>query len=151
MTTPDLVAQSIFCEHIRQELQGVVSLIGIMPDNIAISPSTADLPPVEGQVAVIPSLSVYTRVRFPLDRQPRSDIVVQFVSPSGQMIYEAPVERDFILESFSEAQQQGNEYLLVIQQANLANFPVIELGRYVVSVMYDGERFFSGALRISAP
>ncbi len=149
MTTPELVAQSIFCEHLRQELQGVVSLIGIMPDNIAIPPSRALSSPAEPQVAVVPSLSVYTRVRLPLDRQPRSDIAVQFVSPSGQMIYEAPIELDFILRSFSEAQQQGNEYLLVIQQANLANFPVVELGRYVVSVLYGGERYFSGALRIT--
>lgn len=149
MNTPDLVAQSIFCEHIRQEAQGTLSLIGVMPDNININPAIGQAPPTEGQAALVPSLCIYTRIRMPLDREPRGSLSVQFSAPSGEVIFEEAVEKNFIDLSIIEAQGQGNEYVLIIQQASIANFPILQFGRYVVSVNYAGERYFSGALRIS--
>lgn len=150
MNSPDLVSQTVFCEHVRQEAQGLVSLIGIMPDNINILTAAGGQSLPAEQAPAIPSLALYTRIRLPLDRAPRGDVAVQFLSPSGQMILDGAIEKSFIDASIAEARDQGNEYVLIIQQANLANFPVLEIGRYVVLVVYAGETYFSGALRVSS-
>ncbi|QUL38142.1 hypothetical protein [Erythrobacter sp. JK5] len=150
MTSPDIISLSMFCEHARSERGGVASLIGVMPDRInlkAAAPkdkvSDADYKPA------LPNLAVYTRSRIPLDRELRKGVVIQMLSPSGEEVFSHQFDDEFVANSFDAARSDGKEYLILISQFGLQNFPVIDEGPFTVWVEYGGERFFSGRLHIS--
>ncbi|MCR9193983.1 MAG: hypothetical protein NXH88_04575 [Hyphomonas sp.] len=71
------------------------------------------------------------------------------MAPSGQIIFENPIEAEFIEKSSRDARGQSNEYVALLQQAELSNFPILETGRYRAVVEYGGEEYFSGAIRFT--
>ena len=143
---PDIVSQTIFCESVRNEQGGTVSLVGILPDRVDMGMAP---PPVEDEHPhpILPSLYVYSRTRLPLDRPVKGPVTLKFSSPSGQVIVEQTFDEDFVQTSWEEAQASGNEFVLLISQFSTQPFPVLEAGRFKVVIQYDGSDFFSGAIR----
>lgn len=149
MNHPDLVAQTIFCESARVETRGQVTLVGVFPDNVTYNPHPLQAALNGEQRPQIPTLCLYTRIRMPLSLPVLSDVEVLFLSPTGQRIFQAIIEKSFIEKSIDDARVQDNEYVLIMQQAEMIGFPIIESGRYRTIVNYNGKEYFAGAIRFT--
>ncbi len=120
-----------------------MSLVGIYPDNVRVSP------PLDGQAPVLPTLAIYTRVRIDIEATPFTDTEWRLMSPSGQKLVSHLFNAAFIEESAEGVREAGNEYATLVVQTKASPFVINEIGRYVAVVNFEGEDHFAGALRLS--
>ena len=63
---------AFFCEEIREEQNGVFTLIGLLPDKVNVSAMTIDGKGVSGNnTKVLGKLCVFTRINFLPERKPK--------------------------------------------------------------------------------
>lgn len=149
MNHPDLMTQTLFCEYAKTDADGMVSLIGIFPDNVNFTPpSGGGFGDADMQVPAIPNFSMYSRNRLPLDRQIKGPISVKFLSPSGQVLAGHTFETQFVNSSFQKALDQGQEYVTLIAQISFQNLGIAEEGPYTTVIEYGGEAYFSGRINM---
>lgn len=140
MIPQELVAQTLFCEACRNEAGGLVTAIGIYPDNINVE-FAGDGQPILG------ALCLYSRVRLIARTGTFKPISLRFLSPSRQVVFAYTFESDFIEKAAADALEVGNEYFILIAQFEAKPFPILEEGRFTVEVDSDGSSYFGGAVR----
>jgi hypothetical protein len=96
----------LFCEDIREEKSGQISLVGIMPDNANIpAPPT---PTEENKVfqGVLPKLALYVRIHLALEDDP-GPMLISLVLPNGDAIELTTISEDIIETSKKQAVDKG--------------------------------------------
>jgi hypothetical protein len=135
-THPSVIA--FFCEDIRPEQSGTVSLIGIVPDNM-------NVPQVPGAMA---KLAIYIRGSFPASKAPAEFAArlelpwAPHSLPLGQI---APAD---IAKAATGAQKQGNHAVGLIISGFAAPFMVPQVGRIFAVVKIGNQEWRVGSLNI---
>jgi hypothetical protein len=138
-------AIALFCDDIRKEESGQLTLVGVMSDNIRLAPPH-EPSPGEGQTYVrfIPKLGIYLRVNFDVRRDPRP-VVIKVTMPDGEVILEAPID-DATITKAIETRDRGNPVGGIIQHLIMAGVPLKKLGRMTAEITADGQTYLAGFL-----
>lgn len=127
-------AISIFCEDIREEVGGSVSLIGVMPDNVGVA--SAD--------RALPKLMVYTRINLSLDEEIQ-EITCFLRTQDGEEVAHSVFPVEQMKESFEQAKSQGNVFVGFVSRVGAAAFPASP-GRVISITKYRGTEYVAGSL-----
>ena len=126
---------AIFCQHIREEMGGTDTLIGILPDNVQL-PSF----PV-----ALPNLSVYARIHLSPSFTPDS-ISVSLVMPDEKALVVNELKPELILRAVSEANASGAPIAGLIVRVSIAQFVIVAPGRIRAIASINGQDHVCGAL-----
>lgn len=132
----DLTSVGFFCEDIREEKNGMLSLVGIFQDNIN----------VEGG-GFIPKLCVYVRSYFNTEK-PVKAFRIDLVFPDGEAFEIADVEPSKIEEAAAKTKSQENPLTIFVSRAILLGVQVTS-GRHVLKMTVGEESFPIGSLNIN--
>lgn len=138
MNIPAFAAISIFCEDIRDEINDQRTLVGLLPDNIAVSATPG----------MLPKLGLYTRMMIPVEAPCDGGLQVTLKSPSGTVVIEAPVEIDKIAMAQADSKAQGAPVAIILTSMLASPFAITEVGRFVVTARYMNEEYYSGSLMV---
>jgi hypothetical protein len=94
----------LFCEDIREEKNGQVSLVGIMPDNANIPSPPTSPPKNENTIlqGMLPKLALYVRVHLALEDDP-GPMQISLIFPNGEAAVLTTISEDIIETSKKEA------------------------------------------------
>lgn len=136
-------AISIFCQDIRYELNEIVSLMGILPDNVN---AVVDTRP--GHTSFMQKLVIYTRINLRPDEH--VDSLETFLrAGSGDQIGINKVEPEVIETARRQAAEQGSPYAGIIVRLEAGNFPIAP-GRVEAVVRCNGVEHLSGFINLSS-
>jgi hypothetical protein len=127
MTFP-VSAVAMFCSDVRDELQGALTVVGIMPDNIRLP----EIP------AAIPQLTILVRIHLAV-ASGLPDLRVIVRAPDGSIIIQKDVDRPMMEGACRAATLDGNPLFGVNFRLSAAPFPVNQSGRYAVFIVVNGE------------
>jgi hypothetical protein len=132
-------AIGFFCEDIRQETNGVETIIGVMPDNVA----------VEG-AGIMPKLGMYVRIHVTpdIDVQGISASVDFFDGEHRQLI--GAFSRDQIETEKENARNSGSSLIGFIIRGLLTPFPVPHLGPVRLKAKVGEEEIICGGIKFVA-
>jgi len=132
-----LSAMVLFCEDIRQEVSGQVSLVGILPDGL-------HLPGIPG---MIPKLGMYVRAHIPVDLEPTTAYIYVF-GPDTERTLVAQFDPEMIHRAQSEARAMGLPIAGVINLITASPFTVEKEGRLSIEMDWGEERLYLGNISI---
>lgn len=142
-------AMALFCEDIREELNGVFTLVGLLPDNVnvnAVMPGGEDTS--GGEIKVLGKLCVFIRINFAPERRP-NDIKLKLLIGSEEHDI-GRVEKKTIDEAVQKAVERGNQLAGVISRAIFGGFNFERAaGQLKVNAIIDDEVYLAGALTIN--
>src|SRR5204863_1010 len=98
-----LSAIGIFCEDIREEKSGQVTLVGILPDNVVmprIPPEIAEKNP--SARPIIPRIALYVRVHVGAD-EAMQPLRLKLILPNDSEMEIGTIDTDLITKSQNEA------------------------------------------------
>ena len=139
-------AVAYFCEDIRTEEGGRYTLIGIYPDNIAISDPPGPVP--EGQPKGLPKLSVFARINFD-PRQAIGPITSKLINSDGSEMDLGPADPKAIEAAASSAIQNGGPLAGVNVLFQSSPFLITAPGRILFEITIGKEKFIAGGLKVS--
>jgi hypothetical protein len=145
---------TLFCEDVRDEKAGTVSLIGVMSDNINVNTLGAEDRDGDGQVTLkpgsrtLPRLCVYTRVNFDPNDDLKS-ISMKITLPGGEDSFDSAVEPEIIEQSKSQAKEKRNLLAGLISRIELGGTPLAKSGVLLVEVAIDGDTYLAGAMNVN--
>jgi hypothetical protein len=128
-----LHAICLFCEDLREEKSGQITLVGILPDNVNLPPT----PEVkEGLVArpFIPKLALYVRMHIGIEDDPGT-MTLKVVFPNGEETALGDIENDLIVQAKRQATEKGMPIAGLLSYAVLSGFQAVTAG--VVSVVLE--------------
>jgi len=131
-------AIALFCDDIREEKSGVVSAIGILPDNINV----ASVP------FIFPKLVIYARISFETTGEPPRVINLRLVHADNK---EAPLtafDEAIIQRGLRESQEKGAANAGLVATAIMSPFRVRQAGRINVVAKIDDKDIICGTLNI---
>src|SRR5437870_1805794 len=114
-----VTAIALFCEDIRAEVLGTDSLVGVLPDNLAIGPTPGFLP----------KLAIYLRLQI-YDETQVQTIKGKVILPGGQEIELATFEN--IQDTKKKALENGMPYAGLVGKAVMSPVPIEQYGRIEV-------------------
>lgn len=129
-------ALTLFCDDIREETGGSVTIVGVAPDNIG----------VPGVPGMVPKFGIYTRISIPSDQKPPKAMQVLLRDPDGEDMILGVFTSDFLKKTCEEARERGNPIAGFISNAMASPFPVKTAGRFVAIVRVDKEELVSGTV-----
>jgi hypothetical protein len=129
---------ALFCDDIREEKIGTVSVIGIYPDNI-------NVPKVP---LALPKCGIYTRISFPVNNEPPERIALLLVHADGTEVPLTILNTELIKKARSEAQAKGAPKAGLISTALLVPFEIKKEGRINVIAKIDDEDVVCGTLNV---
>ncbi|MBU1210491.1 MAG: hypothetical protein KJ587_04345 [Alphaproteobacteria bacterium] len=134
----DVHAVGLFCEDIREEKSGLVTLVGVLPDNIR----SESLP------GLFPKLGIYVRAHFFSKTRPDS-LEILILAPNGAEVVHVSVEDDALNKAWDEAAIAEDDYVGIISKINVSPFQFNESGTIKLILRVNGEKdFFCGKMRI---
>lgn len=136
--TPQITAVGLFCEDVRVESSGQVSLIGIFLDNLN----------VDQVPGVMPKLSVYARVLLPVG-PPAPKKVELILDAWGQRTVVGSMEQARLQEMFSTAAENATPLGGVVFTAHQTPFVVRETGLVLAIAVVDDREFPCGQIRFN--
>jgi len=125
----------IFCEDIREEVGGTHSIVGVLPDNVAIG----RLP------GMMPKLGVYIRIQIDSDADPKS-LKARMKTPDGATFELA----DFgeLIRGTKEHAEVAKFPISLIAKGALTPLPINKVGRIEAIVEVDGTEYVCGVLNL---
>lgn len=135
---PHFSAVTLFCDSFREEVGGMTSLVGILPDNLAVSSFPITLP----------RLCIYTRMVVPSDEVPTIvDVVLQ--TPDGGEQISTRLEDETLAGALSnqtgDSAPIGHMYVVTAT----APFTMGAVGRLLSIVRVDGTEIIAGSLNFT--
>jgi hypothetical protein len=127
----------LFCDDIRQEKSGQDTIIGVMPDSLAI-------PAAPG---FLPKLCLYIRFRLSAEIKPKI-ITITLASPDSHENYSISIEQETISKAFSESKENGHPFVGLISRTTMSPFPIEIPGRFNIIVNIDDEEDICGSLLV---
>jgi Family of unknown function (DUF6941) len=128
-----------FCEDIREEKQGTLSIIGVLPDNINVAQVPFGLA----------KLAFYLRISF----DPSIDIGAisnKLVFPDGHQISLGEVSADLIERSKREAIERGSPIAGIVIQAGFVSVQIAKEGRIRALTTIGSDSFVAGTVNITS-
>jgi len=112
----------VFCEDIRIEMGDIITLIGLLPDNIDIQPTHTE----KGGVATndskfLPKLCVYARANFDPD-DPVNEINLRLILPDEKEVPFGGASPDVIKLAKQQAKERGNPLAGVMMRGVMSPF-----------------------------
>lgn len=127
----------LFCEDLREEKSGQDTLIGILPDNVAV-------PAFPG---AMPKLAIYVRIHLDAAAPIPKSIVAKLVLPDGQELDLPPWDKAVIDKGFDDAKANGTPLVGFILRAVLTTLQISKAGVMVLKVTIDGTDYIAANLR----
>jgi hypothetical protein len=128
----------LFCEDIRQEQNGVNTLVGVLPDNMEF----------EGLPAMLPKLGVYVRINIDPAEDPGAVTLVLSVPGLADQIPITTVEPRLIERVRKDALARGAPIAGIISRVVFSPFKVLQEGRIRALASIRGEPMTCGSLNI---
>jgi len=145
MTSP-LSVMALFCEDIREEKSGAISLMGIMNDNVLI-PALPD--GVKSATAFVPKLFAYVRVSFDVTAVVPAPILLKLRLPDGNL-FDLPMIDEKTISEARETRAKGNPIASVISRVQMGG-PLPSLpGRILIEVTIGQQKYIAGCLNIES-
>ena len=134
-------AVALFCEDIREERSGAITLIGIVGDNVVVPHR-----PKPESVGILPRLGIYVRVNFDATQQIEPpELTVRF--PDGETLSSKKLTDEDVKEACSTA-KLGNPIAGLIFRIQAGNIPIKKLGRLTAEVTIGNETYLAGFLNL---
>ncbi len=130
-------ALALFCEDIRQEKGGIVSLVGVLLDNIN----------VEGVPGFAPKLAIYIRANFD-PTQDLAPIWYELILPDGSVPVSDHVKREVLEKAQTESLRDGNPIASLVSRAIMSPFAIQQAGRMRVVVHFGDKEILAGSLNV---
>jgi hypothetical protein len=128
----------LFCEDIRVEHNEMNTLVGILPDNLALPA----LP------AMMPKLGVYVRINIDASIDPGAMEIVLSVPGRESRIHLGSIQQGLIDKARQQAQAKGSPLAGFISRAVLSPFEILQEGRIRALAIIRGEQVLCGGLNI---
>jgi hypothetical protein len=126
---------SLFCEDIREEKAGTVTIIGIYTDNITVTVAPFNFA----------KLAVYTRISFPVTAALPKAIALRLIATDGKEVALASFDQGLIAKAQKESLEKGAANAGLIGSAVLVPFTVRQPGRMNVVAKIKALAFFPSA------
>lgn len=137
----------LFCEDIREEKSGQLTLVGIFPDNVSTPTRPENLPTTAR--AVMPKIALYMRVHIGVDDDV-GPMNIKLVSQNGEELDLGSINEDLIARSRREAVANGLPIAGFINHAVMQGFQVVP-GLLLGVVDIDGQRHTAAVLNFLNP
>jgi hypothetical protein len=139
----------IFCEDIRQEKSGQVSIIGSLPDNIQMPAPPDSLKSEEVLKAVMPKLGLYLRLALPLKGSGKP-MPIKLVMPDGSDLPLGDIDAELIAKARREARENNLPLAGIVFHALLEGFRIMP---GIISAVLDseGKRYICAFLNVKPP
>ena len=128
----------LFCEDIRQEQNGINTLVGILPDNMAFT----KLP------AILPKLGIYVRINIDPFVDPDTMTLSLSVPGIDDHIPIAEIEPSLLEKTRKDAQATGSPIAGIISRVVFSPFNIPQEGRIRALATIRGEPVTCGSLNI---
>lgn len=129
----------LFCEDVRQEVGGTVSIVGVLPDNVS----------VEQWPGVMPKLGIYLRVHMNPEHNPVG-LVVKLRGPSGDVLL-GTIPPETIAEAKRSGLDKNQPICGIIFHAVATPWIMGEPGQLSLIFHVDGEDIVAAILNIAGP
>jgi hypothetical protein len=130
-------AVSMFAEDIRDEVGGTQTIVGILPDNLAV-------PSFPG---IIPKLAVYSRISFDPEFSPRN-VSVSISFDNGAEIASDTFSADLVKQSITETKGKDGPIATLISKTIIGGIAINAPSRIRAVVSHDGGEFLAGTINI---
>jgi hypothetical protein len=129
-----VVALSVFCEDIREEVKGTDTIVGVLPDNVAVP----QIP------FAFPKIAVYTRIMVAADYDP-GPMALVLRHADGSEVPLAQVDPALVEEGKADARAQEKPFLGIVLRAAMGGLAVPAEG-IVLAILREGDREHQCAL-----
>ena len=133
-----MMALSLFCEDIRQELAGTETLVGVMSDQINII----------GKPALIAKIGIYTKIYFPFDDVPES-ITIDVYGVDGNIIISNNCDKNVLAESINSAKSANSDRVGMKVLFVIGGIQISNSGEMKVVIRINNVHLVSGSLVIN--
>ena len=133
----DVSAVAIFCDDIRPETAGTVTIVGVYPDNLKV-------PKLPG---ALPKVSVYARLHVRPDYAP-GPIVARVVMPDGAEASKNEVDGDLVRKTLEMARIDKKPYAGFILTFTMSPFSISQVGRVSVVISVGDQNITAGSLNV---
>jgi hypothetical protein len=135
----------LFCEDIREEVGGIHTIVGVMPDNINLM--AGGPPPADTKGLLFPKLGIYARIN--LDASYTGGAITCRVSiPGISDIALGSLEADFVQNAVKEAKARKFPTVGLLFKSIVSPLTLKEPGLAKIIVTVDGNEIVCGALNI---
>jgi len=137
---------AVFCQDIREERDELISLMGILPDNINVIAQDA-VASTPGMPRLLSKLCMYVRIHF----DPEFDLPephMRLVSSSNQTVQLGKIAADIVDRAKTEAKKKGNPLAGVIARLEVGGLPM-RTGALRLEVILGDEVHLAGAIGLS--
>lgn len=131
-------AFGIFCDDVREEKSGSMTIVGAMLDNV-------ELPGFPGFLA---KLSIYTKIVLPIDA-PIHAAQIYLTMPDGSRQLVAQVSEDMIRKAIDDVRDNGGERAGIISHMMAAPFQIPKPCRVMADMDYGDQNLFLGAVNFT--
>jgi hypothetical protein len=134
-------AVGFFCEDIRQEANSVETIVGVMPDNIALQGGTQGF---------LPRLAMYVRIHL------TTDVEVDVISVTADFFdgmhhqQLGVFDKDKIVQEKETARRSGATTIGLIFRGIFTPFPVPRLGSILLKARVGEEEITCGGLHFTS-
>lgn len=137
---PPFMATAVFCEDLRAEPTGAISMIGVFPDNVGV----AQMP------AMFRKLTIHVRTVLPVPVKIKSH-VVELHLPAMKEAAASNALDDATLARLAQANPKDGAIVTLVSSIQAQNVGVAEYGRARIDVIVDGQRATAAILNFIAP
>lgn len=130
-------AVALFCEDIRQESNGMHSIVGTFRDNIAGSVYPGHMP----------RLGIFMRANFPKDSVPENVSMRLEIPWLSEPLSLSQMDKNALYKARENALAEDNEFVGVIMTAVVSPFLAKEVGRVVAVLTVDNRDHVIGSLK----
>lgn len=135
-----LVLVGTFCEDIKEEGQGVSTLVKVLPDSVTLS----SFPNILG------SLAFYLRANVYRSFEARTISVVLRIAGQPDMPL-TTLEAGLIRQAQAEAGREGLPFGTIVSTAIASDFPIANPGRVNAFAIVGDAEILCGTLKFDAP
>ena len=135
-------AISLFCEDIREEKAGTVTVLGILPDNLNLHRKSD-----ESEYPLIPRLAIYTRVAYPTSDPPEA-LQIVLLQTNGIEVSLSGFSLDAMRGYIKEAQETGKPIVGLVGRSIASPFIVSNDGRMIVEVRSETQKVIAGTMNV---
>ncbi len=138
----------VFCEDIREEKSGQSTLIGILSDNINVTPPP---PRTVGRAAagLIPKMGLYVRINLNPDEDGPGAMTLKLLFSDGRELVLGVISEEVIAQSKAEAKSKSLPIAGILSSAVVAPFPAPNPPTLITAVLdTKNSRVICGILNI---
>ena len=138
---PDISAIGIFCEDIREEKNGQITLVGILPDGLNVSGGEGTL--------MLAKLCLYVRVHVAPPDSDAGSVSARIIMPDGSELVKNEVKPERIRNARDKVLKSGAPILGLILRFAVSPLPIATPGRILAEVTVGQNKSICGSLAIN--